>query len=66
MLWNKDTEYNKGKYVDYDIKRINEFDYKIRAYYSLDINREGETYKMYFPPYELDVIESLTDVKYEE
>lgn len=66
MLWNKDTEHNKGKYAVYNIKRMNEFNYIIKTFYSLDIKHDGETYKMYFPPYELDVIESLTGVKYEE
>ena len=66
MFWNKKTAHNKGKYQPYHIRKRDEFKYTVQTYYSLDINREGETYKMYFPPYELDVIERLTGVKYEE
>ncbi len=66
MFWNKETAHNKGKYQPYHIRKRGEFKYTVKTYYSLDINREGETYKMYFPPYELDVIERLTGMKYEE
>ena len=66
MFWNKETAHNKGKYRPYHIRKQGEFKYTVKTYYSLDINRDGETYKMYFPPYELDVIERLTRVKYEE
>ena len=66
MFWNKETAYNKGKYQPYHIRKRGEFKYTVKTYYSLDINRDGETYKMYFPPYELDVIERLTGMKYEE
>lgn len=66
MFWNKNIGYNEEKYQKYNIKKSGESNYTISEYYSLDINHEGETYKMYFPPYELDVIESLTGVRYEE
>lgn len=66
MFWNKNIGYNEEKYQKYNIKKCGELNYAINEYYSLDINREGETYKMYFPPYELDVIERLTGMKYEE
>ena len=66
MFWNKETAHNKGKYQPYHIRKRGEFKYTVKTYYSLDINRDGETYKMYFPPYELDVIERLTGMKYEE
>lgn len=66
MFWNKNIGYNEEKYQKYNIKKCGESNYTINEYYSLDINRDGETYKMYFPPYELDVIERLTGIKYEE
>lgn len=66
MFWNKNIGHNEEKYQKYNIKKCGESIYMIIEYYSLDINRDGETYKMYFPPYELDVIESLTEVKFEE
>lgn len=66
MFWNKNIGYNEEKYQKYNIKKSGESNYAISEYYSLDINRDGEIYKMYFPPYELDVIERLTGIKYEE
>lgn len=58
--WIKDTPHNKGEYKTYKITRSNGDIYHLRYYYSLDILHNGETYELYFPPYELSVLTELT------
>ncbi len=66
MFWYKDTPYNKDEYKQYNIKfDKKEQEYTVKWYYSLQIQYNGEDYELYFPPYELSVIEKLTGFKAE-
>lgn len=56
--WNKETPYNKGEYKPYKIQ-MNQGEYFVKPYYALEILHGGETYQLYFPPYELPVFEQL-------
>ncbi len=59
-LWNKDVPYNDEKYKPYKITENNYGHIFFKPYYALSINHEGEEYELYFPPYELPIIERLT------
>ncbi|MGM9640097.1 MAG: hypothetical protein ACI3V3_01875 [Faecousia sp.] len=55
--WNKDESFPNDKGY-----KITTFQYGIRfkPYYALFIRRQGETYALYFPPYELPLFQKLT------
>lgn len=57
--WNKDTPHNKGAYKPYKIARGQGGTYCLRYYYALEILHGGEPYLLYFPPYELPVVERI-------
>ena len=58
--WNKETPYNKGEYKPYKINANNLGQLRIKPYYALCIRRGGKDYELYFPPYELPLVERLT------
>ncbi len=61
-FWNKETQYNKGEYKQYKISK-NEYFYRLKKYYVLNMKYENEIWGIYFPCYELPVFEELTGVK---
>ena len=59
--WNKDEPYNDKKYKPYKITTDKyETNYFFRYYISLSFSANGDEYEMFLPPYEADVITSLT------
>lgn len=57
--WNKEEKYNKGIYKQYKIG-LNQYGYSCKPYYILELEKDGETYGIYFPCYELPTFEALT------
>ena len=57
--WNKDEPFNKGEYKKYKIEQTN-IGIRSKPYYILEIEKDGETYGIYFPCYELPTFEALT------
>lgn len=64
--WNKGTPHNKGEYKQYKINRGQYGEYHLRCYYALCIVHNGESHELYFPPYELEVLQKLTGLQAEE
>lgn len=58
--WNKDEKYNKGIYKQFKLTTDNYGCIHCRQYYILEINRQGESYGIYFPSYELPTLEECT------
>ncbi len=57
--WNKEEPFNKGEYKKYKIERTN-IGIRSKPHYILEIEKDGETYGIYFPCYELPTFEALT------
>ncbi|MBQ9736633.1 MAG: hypothetical protein IJV96_07605 [Clostridia bacterium] len=61
--WNKEISFDEGEYKKYKLT-MNQYGCVIcRAYHILELMHEGETYGIYFPSYELPVIEALTGLR---
>lgn len=58
--WNKAEPYNSDKYKKYKVQRSQYGAFFVKPYYILKFNVDGSEYGLYFPPYELDTILSLT------
>lgn len=65
LNWNKDEEPTKGKYKEYKLSTDNMGLVHAKPYHILEIEHEGEIYGLYFPCYELPVIERLTGLRAE-
>ena len=57
--WNKEEPFSKGEYKKYKIGQTN-IGISSKPYYILEIEKDGETYGIYFPCYELPTFEALT------
>lgn len=62
-FWNKEEPFNKGRYKEYNIKKNQYESFFVKPYYILEIEHNDETWGIYFPPYELPIIEKLTNLK---
>ncbi len=63
MEWNKDENFNKGIYKQY---KLSEDDYGCiicKRYHILEFEHENDLWGIYFPCYELPVIEEITGLK---
>ena len=60
--WNKDEDPRKGEFKPYKMAVNNYGDVFFKPYHILEIERDGQLYGLYFPPYELDVFERLTGI----
>ena len=58
--WNKDIPYNKGIYKQYKLTIDNYGCIHCKSYHILELNHNGEIWGIYFPSYELPVIEEIT------
>ena len=65
LNWNKDEEPTKGKYKEYKLGTDNMGLVHAKPYHILEIEHNGELYGLYFPCYELPVIERLTGLRAE-
>lgn len=64
--WSKDEEPTKGEYKKYKMTVDEYGNVHLKPYYVLEADRDGESWGIYFPCYELDVFEKLTGIKAEE
>lgn len=55
--WNKDRKHDTGIYKQYKLTVDNYGCIHCKQYHILEINRQGESYGIYFPSYELPVFE---------
>lgn len=58
--WNKEDDPRKGKFKPYKMTVSNLGDIFFKPYYILEIEKDNQTFGIYFPCYELDTIENLT------
>lgn len=58
--WNKEVPYNKGIYKQYKLTIDNYGCIHCKSYHILELNHNGEIWGIYFPSYELPVIEEIT------
>lgn len=58
-LWNKTLSFSDEPYKSYKITS-NQYGIIFKPYYALFVRRDGVTYALFFPPYELPTFQSLT------
>lgn len=63
VSWNKDEGVNEGKYKQFKIREDNIGTVYFKTYYALQIRHEGKYYEIFFPGYDIDIIERLTGHK---
>ena len=61
--WNKEDSYRSEKYKQYKIKLTNYGFYFFKSYYAIMINDPLGKFTFFVPCYDIDVIESLTNLK---
>ncbi len=65
LEWNKDEEFDKGIYKQYKLIEDNYGCIICKSYHILEFKHENELWGIYFPCYELPVIEEITGLKAE-
>lgn len=63
--WNKDCDPRKGEFKPYKMTVSNTGDVFFKPYHILEIERNGQTFGLYFPCYELAAVEALTGLRAE-
>ncbi len=58
--WNKETPPTKGEYKQFKLVKDNNNCIQFKPYYILEFEHNGENWGIFFPKYELPVIENLT------
>lgn len=66
LHWTKDEPIKHEKFKPYKLSLNQDGNIIIRKYHILELVREGETYGIYFPSYELPVFERLTGLSAEK
>ncbi len=61
--WNKEERFNKGEYKQYKLTSDNYGSIHCKSYCVLEISKNNEMWNVYFPCYELPVLEELTGLK---
>lgn len=64
QAWNKEEDFNKGEYKQYKITK-NDYGYYFKHYCILELEHNGEVWQIYFPDYELPIVEKITGLKAE-
>lgn len=64
FFWNKDVPHNQGEYRQYKIKEDEMGNYRCRAYFILEIEKDGESYGMYVPEYEEETLKRIVGHNY--
>jgi hypothetical protein len=63
--WNKDTPHNEGFYKQFKLQENQYGGIITKPYHILELEKDGETWGIYFPCYELPTFEVLTGLKAE-
>ena len=58
--WNKEEKFNKGIYKQYKLTEDNYGSIHCKQYLILEVNYQGEAYGIYFPCFELPILEECT------
>ncbi len=64
--WNKEEDYNKGKYKPYKLKETKYGEIICKPYHILRVLVNGEEWDIYFPCYELPVFEKILGITAEK
>lgn len=64
FFWNKDVPHNQGEYKQYKIKEDEMGNYRCRAYFILEIEKDGESYGIYVPEYEEETLKRIVGHNY--
>ena len=64
--WNKEEEPTAGAFKQYKLAVNNIGNIFFKPYHILEVEHNGETFGIYFPPYELATFEKLTGLKAEK
>ncbi|MBQ7957650.1 MAG: hypothetical protein IJ279_06385 [Clostridia bacterium] len=59
FFWNKSTPCNEGDYKKYKMREDEMGNIRCKAYYILEIEKDGETWGIYLPEYEKETIEKI-------
>lgn len=59
FFWNKSTPCNEGEYKKYKMREDEMGNIRCKAYYILEIEKDGETWGIYLPEYEKETIEKI-------
>lgn len=65
LLWSKSTPFDEGAYRLYGMKKDALDNVLFSIYHILELEKDGETYGLYFPCYELPVVQEILDVSVE-
>ena len=63
--WNKDTPHDEGYYKQFKLQENQYGGVITKPYHILELEKDGETWGIYFPCYDLKTIEVLTGLKAE-
>ena len=63
--WNKDEDPRKGDFKRYKMTVNNMGDVVFKPFYILELEHDSQIFGIYFPCYELEILESLTGLKAE-
>ena len=59
-VWNKDTPYDRGRYMQYKIEKVDKQseeiykEYKLQGYYSVRFSQGDKGYEIFVPPYDIE------------
>jgi len=65
ISWNKEEDPRKGEYKKYKMTVNDMGNVFFKPYHILEIERDGQSFGLYFPCYELEVLEELTGLRAE-
>ena len=66
VYWLKDTPCNKGIYKPYKMYEDKYGNVHFKYYHILEVEKDGELWGIYFPCYELPILEELCGLKAED
>jgi len=63
VLWGKEASHKEEPYKAYNIKELDDGTVRIQSYHILEFEHNGQAWGLYFPNYELPLVEKLTGLK---
>lgn len=59
FFWNKNTPCNEGEYKRYKMREDEFGNIRCKAYYILEVEKDGEEWGIYFPEYETEIMKNV-------